>query len=297
MAEDQTATRFSQFYSIGPEALPDSKRARLRVATLLKDLGAFSRDMIVLFVRLVEHELGVSVRDNGYGYFAREFVQECELQDFLDLISLMHGLLQHPNFLRGSRERWISECRRLFAEERLRYVINDAGGVRFAADAEFEARVQATVQDLGRPEFRGALHSFDKSLEALSATQPDGKAAIRDVFEAVEIVFKMLCPGPSRIGAIEIKDHLWPKLDAEYAGDATARRAAQKLAKSLGEWVDAAHFYRHGQLGDDPVPPPLDLAGRSCPRAPRSCGGSLAFTPSRRTVAYSARVSDVELVQ
>jgi hypothetical protein len=41
---------------------------------------------------------------------------------------------------------WLSGCRRIFSEERLRYVINDAGGVRFSVDAEFEMSVPAVLQ-------------------------------------------------------------------------------------------------------------------------------------------------------
>jgi hypothetical protein len=94
----------------------------------------------------------------------------------------------------------------------------------------------------------------------LSKTPPDGKSAVRNIFEAVEIGFKTLCSGPSRIGDTEIQRSLVPLLQARHGADETAKQVAQKLARSLAEWVNAAHFYRHGQTGTEPVQPPLDLA-------------------------------------
>jgi hypothetical protein len=35
---------------------------------------------------------------------------------------------------------------------------------------------------------------------------------------------------------------------------------AQSFARSLAEWVNGVHFYRHAQTGTEPVQPPLDLA-------------------------------------
>jgi hypothetical protein len=36
--------------------------------------------------------------------------------------------------------------------------------------------------------------------------------------------------------------------------------SASKLAASVGEWVDACHFYRHEAGNEDVVQPPLTLA-------------------------------------
>ena len=257
MNDDATGKRFSQVYLTGGEALPDSSRARVRMARLVKRLGLTGQTYGQGFVGLIEHELGVPVpRNSLLQYSATEFIEQCDLRDFLDLVSLVHS---HYDDVPEVAQDWLPGCRRIFSEERLRYVINDAGGVRFSLDAAFERSVPAVVHGLGHPALRGALDSFEKSLAALSETPPDGKAAIRNVFEAVEITFRTLCPGPPRIGDSEITRHLVPKLDSTYAGDVVAKRAAGKLAQSLAEWVDGAHFYRHGQTGEEPVQPPLDL--------------------------------------
>jgi len=192
----------------------------------------------------------------GKRYHIEPFVEGCALRDFLDLISLIWGNFRDEGIVRGY---WLDECRRIFAEEHLRYVINDAGGVRFSADTEFERNVQATIQGLSHSSLNGALASYQHCLESLSRSPPEAKSAVRSMFEAIEIVFKTSCPGPPRIGNDEIKQYLIPKLNSIYF-DPTAKQSAVKLARSLAEWVNSAHFYRHGQTGEEPVEPPFELA-------------------------------------
>jgi hypothetical protein len=254
MTIDDSGKRFSLVYLTTDEALQDSERARVRVAWLLNFIDINHERL----VGQIQRELGVKVSYAGGGnkYHIGPFVENCKLRDFLDLISLVWTISQDDERI---KRLWIPECRRIFAEQHLRYVINDAGGVRFSADVEFERNVQTTIQGLGHSSLNGALASYEHCLESLSRTPAEAKSAVRSVFEAVEIVFKTLCPGPSRIGDAEITKHLIPKLNSLYS-DPTARQAALKLARSLADWVDGAHFYRHGQTGEEPVEPPIDLA-------------------------------------
>lgn len=252
MSEDPTDKRFSQIYLGGTDRLQDSKRARVRVSALLSRMEIHSYQID----ELVQHELGVTIPFAGSWDIAG-FINRCELRDFLDLISLVAS--RFSNNMRVAKN-WLPECSRIFAEEHLRYTINDAGGVRFAADSYFEVQVQATIANLGAPNLTGALQSFERALDAMSEHPTDGKTAIREVFESVEIAFKTLCSGPSRIGDTEITKQLIPYLDKTYANNQTARLAANKLARSLAEWVNASHFYRHGQTGGEPVHPPAEIA-------------------------------------
>jgi hypothetical protein len=257
MTVDDSGKRFSLVYLTTDEALQDSKRARVRVAWLLDKVGIPSDEL----ADKVESTLGVKLPTTMEGYYLpAAFVEKCALRDFLDLISLVwRGFQDNPHVERF----WLDRCRKIFAEEHLRYVINDAGGVRFSADADFEKNVQATIQGLGHSSLKGALAAYDHCLEALSRSPPEGKSAVRSVFEAVEIVFKTLCAGargrPPRIGGGEIKDHLNPRLDSIYT-EPIARQAAKKLAASLVDWVESAHVYRHGQASEEPVEPPFELA-------------------------------------
>jgi hypothetical protein len=249
---DETSARFSQVYLLTPEMLSDSERARVRVALLLNKMPAN------ILADQIGHQLGVRVHGNAFGWNVQGFVETCELRDFLDLFSVVATCVD-KRLMEGNIRDFITASQKIFREERLRYVINDQGGVRFSADAVFEAHAQATIKHLGRPEFKAAAVSYDACLKGMAGAPPDCKAAVRHVFEAVEILFKMLHPGVPRIGKNEIENNLVPLLKGS-ALEATAKNASSRLAYSLAEWVNAAHNYRHGQASQEPVQPPFSLA-------------------------------------
>jgi hypothetical protein len=49
-------------------------------------------------------------------------------------------------------------------------------------------------------------------------------------------------------------------LTQQLASDPTAVNAAKQLLNSFEAWIEAAHFYRHGQADTKPNDPPLHLA-------------------------------------
>jgi hypothetical protein len=94
----------------------------------------------------IQRELGVEVPPAVRGFQIGRFIETCELRDFLDFISVVTNMMNSAD-----RVGWLRECRQVFSDEHLRYTINDAGGVRFSADAQFEQSVQATLANLERP--------------------------------------------------------------------------------------------------------------------------------------------------
>jgi hypothetical protein len=54
-----------------------------------------------------------------------------------EALSVVLGFLASKDRI-PQANRWLDECRRILAEERLRYTIDHAGVVRFSADAQFE---------------------------------------------------------------------------------------------------------------------------------------------------------------
>lgn len=103
---------------------------------------------------------------------------------------------------------------------------------------------------------------FEVAHTALDQIPPDGKSAIRGAFDALEILFKLICGSSNvqRLGAIEIEKNLKPILQKFYSGNAPAWNSANLFINSFKEWTNAAHFYRHGQKSEEPTPPPIDLA-------------------------------------
>jgi hypothetical protein len=132
MADDPIGKRFSHVYVTRGEGLQDSIRARVRIAKLLASMKL--EDYRI--VEWIESEMGTKMPSTGYGYLVEKFVERVDLDEFLDLISLIWARFGNQYHLLV-QENWIPQCRRIFAEERLRYVINDAGGVRLSTDAQF----------------------------------------------------------------------------------------------------------------------------------------------------------------
>src|SRR5262249_10400575 len=177
----------------------------------------------------------------------------CELRDVLDIISLAWRYLMTDSDTRTAN-RWLAGVKRIFVEENICYVLDEQGGVHFAVDSEFEANRAATIGVLRAPRYANALSEFEAGFAAL----PDNaKGAVRGVFQAAEGLFRLMFPSAPRLGSKEIDKHLAPALQRTYTGDPTALGAASKLAASFGEWVDAAHFYRHEAGKEAVAQPPL----------------------------------------
>lgn len=256
MIDSSDAQRFSLAYGRRGEPTSDSTRMRRRIAALLEQFPNSQKEALA---RQIEREHGVAMSPYTAGYYDgnssyhwNRFLETVELRDVLDLVSTATGVfLQHQT--------WIEEVRRIFAEEHVRYRVNDAGGVRFAIDESFERGTAATISALGEKRYATTLTTFEAALNALVATPPRGKDAVRGVFSAAEGLFRLIFPKAPRLGGDEISTHLRPVIEQQFA-DSAARGAALKSLRSFREWVDAAHFYRHEPNHAEPTEPPLQLA-------------------------------------
>ena len=236
---------------------PDSARMRKRFATLV---GAFwdheeRRDL----ANYIDHELGIRVPrfSDRYANFEK-FLTDHEIVDVLSSITLFFRFARSKATSR--QETFFNEVRRIFSEENVRYRIDHMGGVHPLVDAMFQGQETAAVADLGRSRYGNALAAFNAYQAAMDRTPPDAKAAIRGVFEANEIVFRLVFPKATRLAKDLLEQHLGPPLNSRYAGATEAQRSSQQVLKAMGQWIDTAHFYRHGQGSEEPTQPPLELA-------------------------------------
>ena len=247
--------RFSQIYLQPPELVSDSGRARTRVGALFSDFDEPDR---LGMRRFLHRELGVCPV-GPYSHEFERFLAKAEIRDFLDTITCIYEWLLANN-RRVAAAKWLQAVQRIFAEERLRYRVDDDGVVHFAVDENFESTRNSTLAGLVHSRFQGSREAFERAYEHLAEQPPDSKLAIRAIFEAVEIAFRVIFPGAIRIGSEQINQHLRPLLQRRYAASATQTRTQQKLASSLAEWIEAIHPYRHGEGDEDPVQVPLDFA-------------------------------------
>lgn len=246
---------YSELY-LRPSALQDdSPRMRTQLAAAFDAHIDSNAEEDHEVATLMRRATGADLPSGAYGVYWGRFFERGELRDILDLITCVHRVL------RGARrEKWIADVQFVFDRQNMKYTVGEDGAVRLRVDEAFEAGRQSVVAALDFPRYGAAKAAFEAGYRLLSATAPDGKHAIRDVFEAVEIVFKLMFPQASRIGAPELGAHLKPLIEARYAADAPARQSALRLLEQLREWVAAAQFYRHGQGQEEPNQPPIELA-------------------------------------
>lgn len=196
-----------------------------------------------------------------------EYFAAAGLRDVLDAVTIFHRYLAHLSasgeannrtWVREYGPRFIPEVRRIFAEEGVRYSVDDRGGVHLRVDEQFEVTRAATVQGMGAPRYAAALASLEAGYRALDGVPPDGREAIRDVFGSAENVFKQAFAAQRLAGHL-IDQHLRPAV-AALPWNQEALEAGDVTCDALKNWATAAHKYRHEIGRPDPHQPPLDLA-------------------------------------
>jgi hypothetical protein len=264
--------RFTHVYAERGKPVDDSPRVRRRLAAIINEMPDAGE-----LPTLVPRELGIDFVWAAWGPNWPVFLNQIEVADLLDLITVTYryltarkrGPMRDPN----ANAHWLAQVRRIFEEENFGYSVDDAGGVHYRLDEEFARNQSATIAALQSARYANSLDGFQKGMAALAGAPPDGKGAIRATFAAVEGLFKLMVPKAARLGAAELDD-LMPLLDRQYSADATALRSSNKMLRSLKEWVDAAHFYRHEQGSEQIAQPPQSLAIYLTALGPPICAGS-----------------------
>lgn len=252
--EGAKGERFSQVYLTTAELLEDSLRFRRRLAIPASKISGSNG-----LADLIHSELGIRVPVTG-GYQSHydweRFFEKTELRDVLDSITLAYRLIVTNSTARQGAE-WCKQVERIMREERTKYRVDAAGGVHFYTDAEFERQRATTLRSLEGKRYGAVRASYDASHGALDGERPNTVQALREMFSAIETLFKLMDARASRLGPSEISRHLIPILQRTFQGNELD--AAKLYAKSLGEWVNAMHHYRHAQGVEEPAPPFVDF--------------------------------------
>ncbi|RWP62573.1 hypothetical protein [Mesorhizobium sp.] len=242
---------FRQNYLRQDVPLEDSARARARLAALFDASPLPDRE----FRHFIQQELGVGYEVHR-GYIST-FWQSAEIADVLSAVTLWF------NMLRGfPQTTFLTNARRIFAEEHLRYRIDDRGGVHFLVDEEFERATDAALVGLGAPQFAAAKHALEEALGRLNPPNQSGKALIRGVFEAAESAFLVVIgeEAANRLNDQSVDRFLKPMLLARHAAHPDAEDKVDRALAVFKGWVRAAHPFRHGAPLDQIHEAPIDMA-------------------------------------
>lgn len=245
-----TPVRFSQNYLERGEPVEDSARMRVRLSQSVLDIKI---DEQVLATAL-SSALGCQLRGTANSLKWKNFYLESTLRDLLDSHTVIVEYLNKKGY-RTKASQWVSLVERIFREENLCYTINEIGEVHFAQDAEFQRNRLSALKCLSSPRYRAALSHFEAAQSALDRTPRQTREAIRQTYEAIETVFRLIFPEAGVLGPAEVEKKLRPLALGVLAG--TERDCLSANVTAFKDWVIGAQGYRHGKGTEEPDNPSL----------------------------------------
>jgi hypothetical protein len=252
-------SRFSQLYLDRGKATRDNVRFRRRLAAYFSETheDSLGRSCINAYQR----ETGAEVKWSSSGLMFSSVFRDAEIRDVLDAITVVYDVL------RGSRYsptvdpmKWRAFVARVLHEENVGYRVDQACVVHFHVDEEFERNRAAALSTLELPQLQGVRAAFEDAYRHLDADPQDAKASVRSMFEAVEMLAKLIVPSAERLTRSLCVQKLKDAVLAVSPQDQTQQESMAQSFASLGYWVEAAHEYRHGQRSEEAVAPSEDYA-------------------------------------
>ncbi len=245
--------------SSAPNQAPDSKIMRSRIGAKVS-LIASEHDLDGLLSSKLKTEGGLTV----LGVFAsdfEEFFESITLPQCLNSIKIIYEAT--VELTKGNRPRrnpigddFKVFVNKVFKDEKLPYVMEENGKVIYTPDPEFEDNRTRTINHLSESRFNAAFTAFNLAFDDFQADPPRLKSALRNIFEANEIVFKQITKAKN-LTAFSINHHKSKFLTLTI--DKTSNDAQEHIIESYKSWVTAFHEYRHGQDVEKYDEPTLDF--------------------------------------
>ena len=248
--------RFSQIYLERGAPVRDSQRFRNR-------LSAYYSDQLLInyygeIEKIIHKETGAKI-PWGHGPDINLFIEKGELRDVLDSITLIYQAVREKQRYNADAENWKTFVARVFREENLGYQLDSKCGVHYFVDEEFERNRFSTLQTLDDPKYSGVRDAYEAAYRHMDSDPPDNKAAVRSMFESLEILVRLMVP-TKNLNRWIVEKALKEKCLPLYASEPTGSQVVTGLFDGFADWVDALHNYRHGQPSEQPVAPSEEVA-------------------------------------
>jgi hypothetical protein len=254
--------RFSLMYIERGKPGPDSERFRKRLSAFyFEKLTTFEGNII----SEIHRELGATIPYGPGGLSITGFFEKAPLRDILDSITIICELLKPPksslfSTLGALHTEWLSFVKRVLKEENLHYRVDNEGVVHYLVDEEFERNRISVLNCLKNKRYEGVRAAFEDAHSQLDSDPINKKAAVRSMFESIEILTKLMVPVVNRLNKSVVQKDLKGIALQKYVHDEIASKTVGIIFDGFSEWVDALHNYRHGQGKEEPVEPPLGFA-------------------------------------
>ncbi len=257
MTEDEkpVGELFSLVYCQRGTPLDDSKKFRTRLGGFLKGQVTMDRVTRYQFAHYLTAETGWEVQWGSGMSSIADFLLTVEITVLLNCITLVWRFLHSHVSDRYSRM-WHDFVERGLTEENMRYRLDPLCGVHYLIDEAFESNRTSILPALQDSRYAGVRDAFENAYQYMSS---DTKAAVRSMFEALEILARLMVSGQKNLNQWLVLHKLKPMALTIYQKDKTASTVTDGFFDGLAQWVDSVHNYRHGQGQEEPVSPPLEL--------------------------------------
>jgi len=252
--------RYSQIYLEKQTRLTDSPKMRKRITSYYKKLSVdyYSHQISAL----IETKVGIDVPLKCIDYlnvpFIENLLEKTEIKDFLDILSIIAFAIDAQRDSEKLKS-WIDAIEEVFREEGMAYTIDETGLVKPYVDEEFSQNYHASLSALENSRYDNARTVFENAHKNLRADRPDTRVAVKDIFESIEIVAKLLDSKITALGQNEVDKNLWKVCESIF-DDQHEKNFIKSMLSSLAKWVTAHHPYRHGQGKEEYAPLSLESA-------------------------------------
>lgn len=245
--------RFSLVYLERKEPVRDSQRFRNRLSAYYwENLHEYYDNAIV---KIIQKETGAEIPFSLGGYYSiSDFLKKNEFRDVLDSITLIYRVVTS----KISAEQWKQFVERAMKEENLGYRLDTKCGVHYFVDEEFERNRFSTLIILDDPKYNAIRVAYDDSYRYMDSHPIDTKAAVRSIFESIEILVKQMVE-TKNLNRWIVENTLKEKCIKLFESDPIATKVVTEMFCGFAHWVDALHNYRHGQAEEEPVSPSEDF--------------------------------------
>lgn len=237
----------------------DSRVARERIFAFLNRFGgSFPSDFIHGF-RLKFGDFDAGTGDSWNSL--KRFFLERSQPEVLNGITVIYRAFGEGQYSKFARE-WVDHVNEVLHDENILFEVDRRGGVHHKEDREFQQSAEALIVGLGDPSMSSIRGNVQAAYQELNSVNGNTRKAVEGFFHATESLFKQLF-GEARVPDLKAAAAL-PLLKGEittaYSDDPIAKRASEKVVQGYMDWIDAAHFYRHGQKDENSQAPPRELA-------------------------------------
>lgn len=255
---EETGGYFTRNYRWPSDPKQDSAKMRLRLSTYLIE---FTMNDSGKFGEYIQRETGIPVLTRGsFGNYVswEQVVENCSLLELLDMITAIckfRPIVKTATARIPTIYNFPDFVKRVFREEAMAFRVDEKGGIHPFIDVAFSAEMSEIVRHLSDQKLTAAKQSVDNAELALLSTTYDGRAAVRSIFDAVENIFKLICPKSNQLNNANVTKELRPTIMASMADNLHEQRATGKIIDSMIDWIESGHIFRHAAGQPEPSEP------------------------------------------